>query len=189
MKLIYIIIALLIIPLKSYAQDQMESAHDVNVSFNVPKTNIIDIASLNGNDIIFSPIDIDAVSTGMDFSLVNNELWLNYTVVKSDAFSPKKINVSATATNFPQGMSLKLKIDPDAQQGKGEIGTPVFGFQNLIPDASPIEIISNIGSCFTGNGSNKGHNLHFKLDYDNTYYDELTTNFNTIIILTYTITD
>lgn len=176
-------------PFLSLGQDQMESEHDVNVTFSVPKTNIIDIASLNGNDITFSPADIEAVANGMDFTLTNDELWLNYTVVKSNAFSHKRINVSVTATNYPVGMLLQMKVDPDANQGKGEMGTPVFGYVNLIPDAEPLEIISDIGSCFTGNGYSSGHNLHFKLSYDNTYYDELTTNFNTIIFLTYTITD
>ncbi len=190
MKFLHIVILLTIsVPFICSAQDHMETEHDVNVSFNVPKTNIIDIASLNGNDITFNPIDIDAVANGMDFSLINNELWLNYTVVKSNAYSTKRINLSTTASNFPVGMSLKLKVDPDANLGKGDIGTPVAGFTDLIPDASPVELISNIGSCYTGNGANKGHNLHFKLDYDNTYYDELHTNFNTIIVLTYTITD
>ena len=190
MKFLHLIILLtLSSPFLCSAQDHMETEHNVNVSFNVPKTNIIDIASLNGNDITFNPTDIDAVGNGMDFSLVNNELWLNYTVVKSNAYSLKHINVSVTASNFPNGMSLKVKIDPDANLGKGDIGTPVVGFTDLIPDAGSIELISDIGSCFTGNGINRGHNMHFKLDYDNTYYDELHTNFDTIIILTYTITD
>lgn len=188
MKLILIIITI-VTPYIILAQDNMESEHDVNVSFSVPKTNIIDIASVNGNDITFSPIDIDAVANGMNFSLANNDLWLNYTVVKSTAFSHKRINVSVTAVNFPNGMTLLMKIDPDEGLGKGEMGTTKVGFSNLIPDAGPLEIISDIGSCFTGNGPNKGHNLHFKLNYDNTYYDELSTNFNTIITLTYTITD
>ena len=190
MKILHQVILLItFIPHIVFAQDNMESEHDVNVSFTVPKTNIIDIASVNGNDITFNPTDIDAIADGMNFSLENDELWLNYTVVKSNAFSLKRINVSVTATNFPIGMSLHLKIDPDANLGKGDMGTPVAGYTNLIPDAGPVEIISDIGSCFTGNGPSKGHNLHFKLDYDNTYYDELHTNFNTIIILTYTITD
>lgn len=190
MKILHIVILLFIsTSFLSYAQDEMETEHDVNVSFTVPKTNIIDIASVNGNDITFNPIDIDAVATGMDFSLANNELWLNYTVVKSNSYSLKRINVSVTAVNFPLGMSLKMKIDQDSGLGKGDMGTPVAGFTELIPDAGPIEVVSEIGSCYTGNGPNNGHNLHFKLDYDNTYYDELHTNFNTIITLTYTITD
>lgn len=188
MKLLLITIAILT-PLITIAQDEMESEHDINVSFSVPKTNIIDIASLTGNDITFSPVDIDAVANGMDFTLTNNELWLNYTVVKSNAYSVKRIHVSTTAVNFPQGMSLLLKVDPDEGHGKGDMGTPVSGYTNLVPDAGSVELISNIGSCFTGNGPNNGHNLHFKLDYDNTYYDELHTNFNTIIVLTYTISD
>lgn len=188
MNLLFIVIPILI-PFFTYAQDELESKHDINVSFSVPQTNLIDIASLNGNTIVFSPVDIDAVASGLNFSLTNNDLWLNYTVVKSNASSPKRINVSVVATNFPLGMSLKLKIDADIGLGNGDMGTPIAGFSDLIPSAESIEIISNIGSCFTGNGPNKGHNLHFKLDYDNTYYDELYTNFNTIIILTYTITD
>lgn len=188
MNLLFIVLTILI-PLFTYAQDELESKHDINVSFSVPQTNLIDIASLNGKDIIFSPLDIDAVANGLNFTLTNSDLWLNYTVVKSNTSSLKRINVSVAATNFPLGMSLKLKIDADIGLGKGDMGIPITGFSDLIPDAKSTEIISNIGSCFTGNGPNKGHNLHFKLDYDNTYYDELHTNFNTIIILTYTITD
>lgn len=188
MKLL-IFIAIIFSPLYTFAQDAVETEHDVNVSFNVPKTNIIDIASLDGNDITFSPVEIESIANGANFSLANSDLWLNYTVIKSTANAPKRINVSVAAVNFPTGMSLKLKIDPDEGMGNGEMGSPVLGYSDLIPDAAPLELISNIGSCYTGNGVNNGHNMHFRLDYDNTYYDELHTNFNTVIILTYTITD
>lgn len=188
MKLLTTIILSIIPTVLLMAQDSPESEHDVNVSFTVPKTNIIDIASVNGNDITFSPVEISSIANGTNFTLTNNELWLNYTVIKASEFEHKRINVSTSATNFPVGMTLKLKVDPDEGQGKGEMGTPVFGYTDLVPEAGPVELISNIGSCYTGNGSNRGHNLHFKLEYDNTYYDELHTDFNTIIVLTYTIT-
>lgn len=185
-----LLIALMWTPLSTIlAQDALQAEHEVNVSFTVPKTNIIDIASLNGNDITFSPTEIASIADGANFSLTNSELWLNYTVIKANAFSPKRINVSVDAINFPTGMSLKLKVDPDEGQGKGDMGTPVAGYSELVPDAAPVELITDIGSCYTGNGPNNGHNLHFQLDYDNTFYDELQTNFNTVIILTYTITD
>ncbi|MBN1822326.1 MAG: hypothetical protein JW833_16515, partial [Prolixibacteraceae bacterium] len=55
--------------------------------------------------------------------------------------------------------------------------------------SSSQEVITGIGSSYTGNGSGNGHNLTYALELtSNDDYDELVQG-NTSITVTYTLTD
>ncbi|NCA79920.1 MAG: hypothetical protein EOM76_07025 [Sphingobacteriia bacterium] len=48
--------------------------------------------------------------------------------------------------------------------GKGKLGSPA-GMVKL--SEQPTEVITDIGSCFTGKGTNNGHLLTYKLEFSN----------------------
>ncbi|NOY96889.1 MAG: hypothetical protein GXO81_11080, partial [Chlorobi bacterium] len=94
--------------------------------------------------------------------------------------------VQITNGSVPTGLTLTVTADADAGAGKGAVGTSA-GLVTL--SATAQTLISGVKSCWTGNGSSKGHNLTYKLDLtsaDN--YSDLA-NADTDITITYTLTD
>ena len=83
--------------------------------------------------------------------------------------------------------NLKVEASGASGTGKGDLGlsSGVVTLSN-----QPTEIISNIGSCYTGKGVNNGHLLKYKLEFDkssvgNSQLFQTETSLNVI----YTLTD
>lgn len=82
-------------------------------------------------------------------------LWLNYSAIV-EGTTNYAIYVSLTSTNLPADVMVKLTTSPDVGAGSGQVGTPC---EPIYLSMSPQPIVANIGSCFTGQGLNKGHEL------------------------------
>ncbi|MDZ7846718.1 MAG: hypothetical protein U5L96_08080 [Owenweeksia sp.] len=100
----------------------------------------------------------------------------------------RDIEVVLTSGPLPAGVSLQVKADPYAGNGDGTMGTPNAGV-NLTN--SPQPIVTGIGSCFTGDGVNNGHNLTYTLNLSSNSgaYATLDADNSNTIQVTYTITD
>jgi hypothetical protein len=98
------------------------------------------------------------------------KLWINYSSIV-DKNTTNSICASLNTNNLPAEITIKLYIGPDVGGGIGQTGIPVAP---LILNSSPQPIITNIGSCFTGQGPNKGHLL--------TYTWEVASNYDPSII-------
>jgi len=70
----------------------------------------------------------------------------------------------------------------------GKTGTPA-GKIALSGDAQ--DIITEIGSCYTGDGANNGHLLHYSLELNDgsSAYSSLNFDQSTTLYVTYTLSD
>lgn len=170
----------------AFAQDDHDDNHQI--SFSIPATSILDIEGPGGNNSIsFSPEAISEAGNNFDFNLSNATLWLNYSNVKADANSSRKVTVGMTNA-LPTGMSLSVTAGNDAGNGQGTKGTPNAGAINLV-DGATSTIITGIGSAFTGTGINSGHQLTYNLSFDEEEFSTLSADLNQSVTITYTIAD
>jgi len=93
------------------------------------------------------------------------KLWLNYSSLVETS-STNAICVSLSRNTLPAEISIRLKIGPDVGAGAGMVGKPS---SSIILSSSPQPIVTNIGSCYTGTGINKGHMLSFTWEINPEY--------------------
>ena len=170
----------------AFAQDDQDDNHQI--SFAVPATSILDIEGPGGNNSInFTPEAITEAGNAFDFNLSDNSLWLNYTNIKATANQTRVVTVGMT-NDLPTGMTLTVTAGADAGNGNGVKGTPNANAITLANGATST-IITGIGSAYTGNGVNNGHQLTYNLAFDNADFQTLSADLAESVTITYTITD
>ena len=112
-------------------------------------------------------------------------VWINYSSVIVNN-STNMICASLASADLPAEIAIKLKVGPDVGAGYGQVGKPTIP---IYLSTSPQAIITDIGSCYTGQGNNKGHLLtftwEFKSDYDpDIIRNETLTNLRIRVIYT-----
>jgi len=100
------------------------------------------------------------------------KIWLNYSSVV-EGNSTNSIYVSLASGNLPADVNIKLNVGQDVGAGSGKMGNPI---KQVTLTNYPQAIITDIGSCYTGQGINKGHPL--------TYSWELSPNKDSDILTT-----
>lgn len=191
MKLLqYIALSFLIAGLFSVngiAQDNSFTSHTVNVY--VPDVAIMDLESYSGTSISLSPLAPAEAGLALDFSAAkDNSIWINYTSIVGSASEPNRnISVQITGGQVPSGVDLTLESSSDAGMGEGTMGAPVSRAITL--DNTPQKIITNIGSAFTGDGVNSGHNLTYQLNKKPGSFGQLDFDQNNTITISYTLSD
>lgn len=166
--------------------DNEKAQHSVSIE--IPTVALVDVEDADGEaqSINLTP-DVSAIEAGeaVDFSTAtDNSLWLNYTSVVA---KNKKRDISAKieSGDLPEGVSLVLNVG-GISSGNGEKGEAVSGKVTLGNTAK--DIVKNIGSSYTESGKNKGHQLTYSLEMNNTEYADLVAaSYNVEIV--YTITD
>lgn len=179
-----IILAFISFSVSNYVYSQWETGQ-VNVHLSLPEITLVDIEPALNNSInfIISPA-LQGGGSPVIQETTNETLWLNYTSALSDGQNSRSINAEITQGTLPEGISLYLEASSYSGTGAGQFGTPT-GKVELSNTPSPI--ISNIGSCYTGDGVNNGHQLTFSIqisDYSKIY---AVDNLNYVVL--YTITD
>ncbi len=166
------------------AKDKNSSQH--NLQIKVQEVAFIDLETTGADfDIMLNPSTPTEAGLGVDFSKASNsELWLNYSsIVKKN----KTRSISASINgNLPDGTTLTVQATEPAGNGEGDLGT-------VNPTAQPLTdkeavIVSDIGSCYTGDGNSSGCNLTYKLDLGEDSYAGLMTG-NYSVQVTYTISE
>lgn len=187
MKKIYLtLITIIIASITVLAQDIQADNHQV--SFSIPATSLLDIEGPGGNNsIFFSPDAITEAGIAFDFNLSNSSLWLNYTNIKSTADGTRRITIGMT-NDLPTGMTLNVSAGLDAGNGNGTKGTPISSPITLANGATST-IITGIGSAYTGDGVNNGHQLTYNLVFNDDDFQTLTADLNKTVTITYTIAD
>jgi hypothetical protein len=176
--LIAVAFATLFIANSANAQDGLTASH--TVSYSVPKVALVDVEG--GSSISLSLTAPTEAGNGMDMSATNSTLWLNYSSTTA-ASATNTVSVKTDAT-LP-GVALKVLAGSDAGQGAGTVGTP----SSIVTlSTSDQTLISAIGTCYTGDGTSKGHNLTYSMA--TTAYNLIKyTATPTSLTITYTITN
>ena len=115
----------------------------------------------------------------------NSKVWLSYSSVR-DGQQKRKITATVGG-NVPKGIKVFVKAGECTGAGVGELGKS----KGLIQlSESPSDIISGIGSCYTGNKGQDGHLLSYDLTMDeNQFYQSQNNPEESILTIVYTLTD
>ena len=168
--------------------DTNEDGHEVQI--NIPEVAILDIEPA-GNTITLAPEEPTEAGLALDFTNANNDdLWLNYSSIVGSTTDPSRtIDVKIEdGEAVPSGMVLKVTAAADNSSGDGVMGTPV-GEITLSNTAQ--NIITGIGSCYTGSPEDNGHQLTYVLELDAAAgsYGQIDFDDAASITIIYTITE
>ena len=125
--------------------------------------------SLAGSDLNFSFTPSNESNQQTISPKSAGKIWINYSSI-IDFNSTNSIYVNLGTGNLPAEISIKLSIGQDAGFGSGQVGIPK---EPIILSSSPQPIITNIGSCYTGKGVEKGHMLSYSWELAPNYDPDL----------------
>lgn len=115
----------------------------------------------------------------------SNSSWINYTSI-IETGATNKVTVALTAGTVPTGTTLTVAAAADAGLGDGTVGISA-GTVTLGTTAA--DLITAIGSCYTGTGNTNGHQLTYTWSVDADAYASVVSHATASdITATYTIT-
>ena len=145
--------AFLLIQFNSNAQEPETNVVNMPVQLSIPPKASISLAgsglkfkfdSKKGTEQIITPTSV-------------GKLWINYSSIVEGS-NTNSICVNLSTNNLPAEIMIKLIVGSDVGGGFGKMGKPA---EPIILTLSPQPIITEIGSCFTGQGMNKGNELTY----------------------------
>ncbi|MCY1663634.1 hypothetical protein [Chryseobacterium sp. SL1] len=169
------------------AQDTNTDNHTITIS--VPEVALVDIEPAASKNITLGFTAPTEAGNPIVANAANTTLWLNYSSIKSVADPTRNVSVKLNAV-IP-GVDINVTAAAATGSGGGTLGTPSA---QLTLSAADQTIISGIGSAYTGNGANNGHNLTYALAPGSgpgvvAAYADLTAAAITVATVTYTISD
>lgn len=175
MKRIFLIFIIGAVFLPRILAQTSNSSSDLN--FCIPPLAIMQLVSDNPVSFNFPSVSVETIMPGS-----SKTTWINYSsiVAKGEA---NKIMVNISSGQLPESTKIKLNTGFDSGGGAGNVGLPTG---DIILSGSPQDIITGIGSCYTGVGPFKGHKLTYSWIKDG--QNKPDQNFIcSAITLTYTI--
>jgi len=160
------------------------NSSNVNVRFSVPEIAVVDVEP-DLSDIEFN-LNAPGLAGGEPTvqNVTGESIWLNYTSAVRKNGNHRSINAQISEGNIPEGISFYVEASVPSAFGSQNQGTPVGKVR--ITD-QPHPIITGIGSCFTGDGVGKGHELKYYLEVSD--FDQIKSIENQVFTVLYTITD
>ena len=155
----------------------------------IPEVALLDLEATNGTNVALNPSVPTEAGLALSFPVTDASIWLNYSsIVGSNTETTRNVTAQITSGVVPAGTSLKIAVATYSGNGDGLMGTPTPPIA-LSNEAQ--NVITGIGSSYTGNGVNKGHNLQYTLDLlpSAGAYGLLDFDFNETLVITYTLTD
>lgn len=110
--------------------------------------------------------------------------WINYSSV-INRYQYRKITAKITG-EVPQGLIIKLNVSECRGKSMGEVGQ---GHRSVKLSNNPTEIISGIGSGYTGNGVENGHHVLYDIEVNNKDFYTNSPKNNTSVYVVFTLTD
>lgn len=158
---------------------QIENTAEMAVTLSIPAVALIDFEG-NDNLITFkSPNQVEQIISPSSL----NKTWLNYSSIIEKG-STNYITVHISSGNLPPETSINLEISKDSGLGAGKMGV---ASAQIMLSHYPQNIITDIGSCFTGRGIEKGHLLTYIWNNIDDYSKSLHSKNEYEITVTYTI--
>lgn len=168
---------LVLVPILVLSGNSGSVSHKVNVS--VPRVALINIAhnvDSKENTSFHKPRFQNGRSDGH---------WINYSSIVNHENSTRSVMV-AISGKLPEGVYLSVQATSYQGNGNGKTGVPS---EKLNLSEIPQALITDIGSCYTGTGSNNGHMIFYAIESNQS---ENIKNFNEIsqdVSIVYTLTD
>lgn len=169
------------------AQDSNTDNHTITIS--IPEVALVDIEPSATKNITLGFSAPTEAGNPIAAAPANNTLWLNYSSIKSVAHPLRNVTVKLNA--IIPGVDIHVTAAAATGAGAGTLGAS-SGLLTL--SAADQTIISGIGSAYTGNGANNGHNLTYALVPGSgpggvAAYADLQATATTMATVTYTISD
>lgn len=181
-----LLVGLLTLSPNLYAQDSNTDNHTIGVT--VPEVALLDIEPAASKNITMGFTAPTEAGLPITAPADNSDLWLNVSsiVTATGGIDPsRKVSVKVDAT-IP-GVDINVTAAADAGNGAGTTGT-VSPTAITLTTANQ-DIVTGIGSCYTGTGANNGYNLTYSIDAQtSTNYGNIVANSNTVTV-THTISD
>ena len=170
--------------LNTFAQNSAKQ----NIDIRIPEVALLGLVADNSNTSLVHTKSNNVAENSVSF--VNetdiNLVWINYSSVKKAHSASRKITAFVQG-DIPKGIKLKVSASAASSDGKGQLGQPKG---STVLGEQPAEIISNIGSCYTGQGAQHGHSLIYSLDVDEKEAGLVALNSENITInIIYTLAD
>ena len=176
--IIWVIALLIAVPVFS----QSESI--VNVRFSVPEIAVVDIEP-ELNNIAFS---VDASSDPGGKPVVQQvsgePIWINYSSAIRKNGNKRSITAQISDSDVPDGISFYIDASPATAFGSTNQG---ISAGKVLISTMPKPIITGIGSCYTGDGVNMGHEIKYSIDISD--FTKIETVGDQVFTVLYTITD
>nr|WP_314495223.1 hypothetical protein [uncultured Chryseobacterium sp.] len=169
------------------AQDTNTDNHTIAIT--IPEVALVDIEPAATKNITLGFTAPTEAGLPIIPSGINNTLWLNYSSIKSVADATRTVSVKVNA--LLPGIDIRVTAAAATGAGGGTLGTPAA---QLTLSAADQTIISGIGSAYTGDGANNGHNLTYALAAGSgagtiAAYADLQATTTAVATVTYTISD
>jgi hypothetical protein len=169
------------------AQDTNTDSHTIGIT--IPEVALVDIEPAATKNITLGFTAPTEAGLPIIPDASNTTLWLNYSSIKSVADPTRNVSVKLNA--IIPGIDIHVTAAAATGAGAGTLGTPSA---QLTLSAVDQTIVSGIGSAYTGNGTNNGHNLTYALAAGSgpggvAAYADLQASTTTVATVVYTISD
>jgi hypothetical protein len=150
----------------SFAQDTKVATHLVTIS--IPEVALLDLEFTPSEFTTSTAITLAGTApteAGLPMTFenaTNSSIWMNYSSIVKGVALTRNVSVAITNGAVPTGLKLTVLASAPSSGGKGTLGTASTA---LILSGTKQDIVTGIGSTYTGNGPSNGHNLTYKLDY------------------------
>lgn len=124
--------------------------------------------SMNSSDLRFSIFEGKGKDRKLASSIIDS-VWINYSSIIENN-NTISLCASIYSGDLPAEIAIKLRVKADVGAGNGQVGTPG---EPIYLNSFPQSIITNIGSCYTGQGKNKGHLLIYSWELQSNYDSEI----------------
>lgn len=186
-KLSFLSLIALAFSIHMNAQDTNTDNHTIGIT--IPEVALVDIEPAASKNITMGFTAPTEAGLPITLTGTNNTLWLNYSSIKSVADATRTVSVKLNA--LIPGVDIKVTAAAASGSGAGTLGTPSA---QLILSAADQTIVSGIGSAYTGDGANNGHNLTYTLAPGSgsgsvASYADLEATTTAVATVTYTISD
>lgn len=178
------VIAIVVALTSELSANAQWNSDNINVRFSLPEIAVLDIEPGLGN------VEFNIAAPGLAggepvVEHVSSEtVWINYTSAILKNGNRRSINAQISEGSIPDGISLYIEASVASAFGSANQGNPVGKVQ--VTD-QPRPIISGIGSCFTGDGIGKGHEIQYFLEISD--FDQIKSIEDQVFTVLYTITD
>ncbi|HPF52858.1 MAG TPA: hypothetical protein PK335_14855 [Draconibacterium sp.] len=156
----------------------------INVRFSIPEIAVMDIEP-DYNNIEFS-VSASADPGGEPAlkQISGESVWINYSSAIRKNGNKRSINAQVTDNSLPEGISFYIEASAASPFGSRNQGVST-GKVKITQEPRPI--ITGIGSCFTGDGVNMGHELRYFVEI--TDFEKIESKTDQVFTVMYTITD
>jgi len=171
------IVALILVSTNVMTQDSNQAGE--SISYTLPPMRILDLEGVAPSLTLSAPTEGGTTIA----PATSSNSWINYTSIIENG-TTNKVTVAISGSPVPAGTTLKVAAAAYSGNGDGIFGVPA-GIVSLSSTAQ--DLITGIGSCYTGTGNTNGHQLTYTWSVNANGYTNLVSGASSGIIATYTI--